>query len=144
MLTSGTYEFANSLTSKTVHVGVNTMKRLVQGHLHHNLDLKTDMSRLGIEPRPPCHSRCEQLVNNYFKHLTELFLALDDGDSEVPTCRRRQLAMSAMFLSVWRPRWMRWSKKMADLWPWEMQRSTSGTLSTDTPSFSKSDAFRTR
>jgi hypothetical protein len=50
--------------------------------------------------------------------------------------------MSAMFLSVLRPRWMRWSRKMADLWPWEMQRSTNGTLTTDTPSYSTSDESR--
>jgi hypothetical protein len=31
------------------HVGVTTMERLDQGHLHY----VTDMSRLGVEPRPP-------------------------------------------------------------------------------------------
>jgi hypothetical protein len=37
-----------SLSSKTDHVGVNTVERLDQGHLHPQLEV-----RPGIKPRPP-------------------------------------------------------------------------------------------
>ncbi len=37
------------------HVGVTTMERLDQGHLHSSIKhLETDMSRLGIEPLTSC------------------------------------------------------------------------------------------
>ncbi len=42
------------MSGKTDHVGVTTMDRLDQGHLHPLLEQpKTDMSQPGIERRPP-------------------------------------------------------------------------------------------
>jgi hypothetical protein len=38
-ITSGTCKSAYSLSHRTDHVGVTTMKRLDQGHLHSNLEV---------------------------------------------------------------------------------------------------------
>ncbi len=51
-----TCKSAYSLSDRTDHIGVTTMKRLDQGHLHPKLDIsgvRTDMSRPGIKPGPP-------------------------------------------------------------------------------------------
>ncbi len=49
--TSGTCKSAHSLSIKTDHVGVTTLKRLDQGHLHPKLEVPCP--RPGVEPGPP-------------------------------------------------------------------------------------------
>ena len=50
-------------------MGVTTMKRLDQGHLHPKLEVPaTDMSQPGVKPVTPLEP-FEQLVNSYLEHL---------------------------------------------------------------------------
>jgi hypothetical protein len=67
-------KFTYSLSNRTDHVGVTTLKRLVQGHLHPKLK---SQDRPRIEPGPLWWGRVryfrkepfEQLVDSYSEHL---------------------------------------------------------------------------
>ena len=74
--TSGTRESVNSLISRTDHVGVTTMKRLDQGHLHPKLE-DPGLTCPGRELNPGLHGGkqslrkepIEQFINSYLEHL---------------------------------------------------------------------------
>jgi hypothetical protein len=78
ILTSDTSRLAYSMSSKTDHAGVTTLKRLDQGHLHPNLEVPR-LTRPGLESKPGILSGrqtlqkiapfLEQLVNSYLKRL---------------------------------------------------------------------------